>query len=80
MNFLSTIDQDWRYIHYKDDTEELYDLQKKVNEWYNLAGEDKFTKLKKSLKASSLKKFVEPVNGKQWQLVVDRTSYSWEDK
>ena len=27
----------WRYIHYADDTEELYDMQNDPNEWTNLA-------------------------------------------
>ena len=28
----------WRYIHYADGTEELYDMQNDPNEWTNLAG------------------------------------------
>ena len=31
----------WRYIHYADGSEELYDLQNDPNEWTNLAGDKK---------------------------------------
>lgn len=31
----------WRYIHYADGSEELYDMQKDANEWTNLAGDPK---------------------------------------
>lgn len=33
----AVIDRDWRYIRYKDNSEELYDLQKDPHEWKNLA-------------------------------------------
>ena len=29
----------WRYIHYSDGSEELYDLRENANEWVNLAGQ-----------------------------------------
>jgi len=32
----------WRYIHYADGTEELYDMQSDPNEWTNLAGITEF--------------------------------------
>ncbi len=32
----------WRYIHYADGSEELYDLQADPNEWHNLAGSSKY--------------------------------------
>jgi arylsulfatase A-like enzyme len=32
----------WRYIHYADGTEELYDHQQDPNEWSNLAGNPEF--------------------------------------
>ena len=33
----------WRYIHYADGSEELYDLQNDPHEWTNLAGRPEFT-------------------------------------
>ena len=32
----------WRYIHYADGSEELYDMQKDPNEWLNLAGNSEY--------------------------------------
>jgi len=32
----------WRYIHYADGSEELYDMQKDPNEWHNLAGKSEY--------------------------------------
>ncbi len=37
--------ENWRYIHYADDSEELYDMQKDPNEWDNLAGKPEFAKI-----------------------------------
>jgi len=40
----------WRYIHYEDETEELYDHRNDPREWNNLAGDDQYENLKDSLK------------------------------
>ena len=32
----------WRYIHYADGSEELYDMQKDPNEWHNLASKSEY--------------------------------------
>jgi arylsulfatase A-like enzyme len=49
----------WRYIRYKDATEELYDRAKDPNEWTNLAGKPEFAAVKKDL-AQWLPKHNEP--------------------
>ena len=41
----------WRYIRYKDGTEELYDEQKDPWEWTNLAGKSDYTGEISKLKA-----------------------------
>jgi arylsulfatase A-like enzyme len=33
----AVINENWRYIYYRDDTEELYNLKDDPDEWYNLA-------------------------------------------
>ena len=43
------INQKWRYIHYSDGTEELYDVQNDPHEWNNLAGHMKWEKVKQKL-------------------------------
>jgi arylsulfatase A-like enzyme len=35
----------WRYIHYADGTEELYDHQRDPNEWTNLAGNPEYVRV-----------------------------------
>jgi arylsulfatase A-like enzyme len=39
----------WRYIHYADGSEELYDLQQDADEWENLAGAEEHARQKASL-------------------------------
>ncbi len=41
--------EEWRYIRYHDNTEELYDEKKDPYEWKNLAGEKRFDSVKKEL-------------------------------
>lgn len=54
------MNRDWRYIHYADDTEELYHVKKDPNEWDNLASLPKYELIKKELQASAPKSFAEP--------------------
>ena len=39
----------WRYIHYEDGSEELYDHQTDPNEWTNLADQKEFAEIKQRL-------------------------------
>ncbi len=39
----------WRYIHYADGSEELYDLRRDPNEWTNLAAQVEFRRVKRDL-------------------------------
>ena len=39
----------WRYIHYFDGSEELYDLQNDPREWFNIAKDARHTALKRKL-------------------------------
>ncbi len=39
----------WRYIRYADDSEELYDEEKDPHEWTNIAGDPKYSDIKKQL-------------------------------
>jgi arylsulfatase A-like enzyme len=41
--------EQWRYIHYADGSEELYDMEKDPNEWTNLAGSRAFANVKADL-------------------------------
>jgi arylsulfatase A-like enzyme len=57
----SISDGEWRYIHYSDGTEELYDEQKDPNEWTNLASKPELAEIKRRLGAFMPKKEAEPV-------------------
>jgi arylsulfatase A-like enzyme len=41
--------EQWRFIHYADGSEELYNLQNDPNEWTNLAGDPKLAQVKRDL-------------------------------
>lgn len=42
--------KDWRYLHYSDGSEELYDHVKDPFEWHNLAGKPEYADIQKELK------------------------------
>jgi|GEM_PF-309241 len=53
------INRDWRFIRYKDGSEELYDLKKDPNEWHNLAGDRAFDAIRDRLRAKAPTSFAE---------------------
>jgi arylsulfatase A-like enzyme len=75
------INRDWRYIHYQDDTEELYDLRRDPHEWTNLAGDDEYAQIKATLRAAGPKSFAEPGPARnQLKLIIDGERFHWEPK
>ena len=56
------INRNWRYVRYGEDGEELYDVKKDPNEWNNLAGEDKYAKVKTRLASVSYTHLTLPTN------------------
>ena len=46
----SVRDRQWRYLRYRDGSEELYDLANDPHEWTNLAADDSHTEVKARLK------------------------------
>ena len=57
-------DQRWRYIRYKDATEELYDHQNDPNEWKNLASDPAYQKIKDRLSSHLPATYTPNVPGK----------------
>lgn len=53
----------WRYIHYADGSDELYDMQADPNEWKNLASDSKFANVKRDLAKWLPKTSKKPVPG-----------------
>ena len=59
--------ENWRYIRYFDGTEELYSHESDANEWYNLANNDDYKRVKSELakslpknEAKTIEEFVAP--------------------
>ncbi|MCK5000647.1 MAG: sulfatase [Anaerohalosphaera sp.] len=62
----------WRYIHYFDGSEELYDLSVDSEEWFNLAGDEQYTDVKIRL-AKHIpvdKRFKQFVRWGRWKYIV----------
>ncbi len=77
----ATINQDWRYIHYDDGTEELYDVRQDPNEWHNLAGDEAFSEVKARLQSSVPATFAPPgIPSNELKLVVEDQGFHWEIK
>lgn len=71
------INQNWRYIHYEDGTEELYHVRKDFHEWYNLAPDDRYDSIKAELRASAPSHFANPGVIAGRKLVVEGESFRW---
>ncbi len=77
----AVINHHWRYIHYVDHSEELYDVRKDPNEWDNLANDESFARVKAELRESAPRAFARratPLN--QLKLVVEGENFRWEPK
>ncbi len=75
----AVINRDWRYIRYGEDGEELYDLKKDPHEWNNLAGEDKYAKVKNRMASFAPMEFApqaRKLNAKR-DLFVKDGSFEW---
>lgn len=80
-NAFAMINQDWRYIHYADGTEELYNLQKDPHEWDNVANNPEFSSIKEKLKAKAPQNQVKPGLDKaagELKLVLNGENFHWE--
>lgn len=80
-NEYAIINQRWRYIHYADGGEELYDVIKDPNEWHNLADKADYTEVKKALAASAPEHFAPPAYKKSdYKLVTEGETFKWIKK
>ncbi|MGJ8691805.1 MAG: sulfatase [Thalassotalea sp.] len=62
----------YRYIHYIDGSEELYDHESDYDEWSNLASDTKYTAIKAQLKKHLPTKYVEKSQGKQQKILAEK--------
>ena len=75
------INRDYRYIHYSEGGEELYEVQTDPNEWYNLANNPQFSDTKATLHNAAPKTFAKPgtkLNTRR-NLVIDGESFYWKE-
>ena len=75
--------EDWRYIHYADGSEELYDLKADPNEWTNLAGKPELAAKKAELAKWLPKIDKHAVPGSKSRVLTYEPSTGeaiWEDK
>lgn len=75
------INEDFRYIYYKDAGEELYDVRKDLHEWTNLAENPEYAKTKAKMKAMAPTNFAPRGTAKKTiKIVVDGESFKWVPK
>lgn len=71
--------EQWRYIQYADESEELYDMMKDPNEFTNLAGDPKFAAVKSTLKKRLPKINQKPVPGSAKRILIYENGVAnWE--
>ncbi|MBN2354593.1 sulfatase [candidate division KSB1 bacterium] len=71
--------EQWRYIRYKDGSEELYDHQNDPNEWNNLASLPEYDTVKKEM-AEWIPEKVAPEAPRKGAYKFDPRSYTWQRK
>ena len=78
----AVIDRQWRYIHYADGSEELYDVRKDPNEWENLAMKPELAEVKARYQQTAPKSFAKPAFklNKHKHLILEGETFRWEVK
>jgi choline-sulfatase len=73
--------EDWRYIHYADGSEELYDMRKDPNEWKNLASNPKFASVLEQHRAWMPKASAMPAPGSKHRILIYKNgTANWETR
>ncbi len=77
----SVVSEKYRYIHYADGSEELYDFENDPDEWHNLANSTEHALIKAELKASMPTIHAEPAPGSESRLLIQKEGiWYWEGK
>ena len=75
------VNQQWRYIHYPDGTEELYQLSQDREEWFNLASQERYHPIIEEMKKSAPKSFAPAgLESNQLRLITEDERFRWEPK
>ncbi|MBC8352026.1 MAG: sulfatase [Planctomycetes bacterium] len=71
----------WRYIHYADGSEELYDMRKDPNEWKNLASNPRFASILADHRAQMPNKSAKPAPGSRSRILIyENGKVNWENE
>jgi len=77
----AVVNSNWRYIHYADGAEELYNVKKDPNEWYNLAGKKNYRSIIEEMKKAVPKEFGSSATPKnKLKLIVEGDTFHWKEK
>ena len=80
-NEFSVVNSAWRYIHYADGAEELYNEQSDSPEWTNLATKPEHRKLMDEMKAAAPASFAAPGKKRgEMRLVTEGENFHWDEK
>ena len=75
------VNMNWRYINYKDGSEELYNVKEDPEEWYNLAGDRKYHQIMQDMRKSAPSVFLpEATPKKNLNLIIEGDSFHWEKR
>lgn len=73
------VNSNWRYIHYKGGAEELYNVKKDPNEWYNLIGTGAYQHIIEAMRKAVPKQFSAPATPKsKLKLIIEGDTFHWE--
>lgn len=77
----AVVNSNWRYIHYRDGSEELYDVKKDPNEWYNLATKAAYRDVINTMQKAAPKSFSPAATPKnKLKLNVEGDRFHWIPK
>jgi arylsulfatase A-like enzyme len=71
----------WRYIHYADGSEELYDMRQDPNEWKNLASDPHFASIVAEHRLQMPRSSAKPARGSQSRILIyENGKANWENE
>jgi arylsulfatase A-like enzyme len=77
----AVVNEHWRYIFYRDNTEELYNLKEDPDEWFNLAGDEQYQPVIDQLKKAVPDEFHPGAIARtNLQLIIEGDKFHWEPK
>jgi arylsulfatase A-like enzyme len=76
----AVVNENWRYIHYHDNSEELYNVKADPDEWYNLADDVKYRAVIEELRRSVPEFHPGATPRKNLNLVIEGDAFHWKLK